>query len=267
MDPPVHVWYEGTRLVVAGPGRQERDRVEFAPCHFVRDLVAGLREKSGAPEDGVRIALTRPPHGGMRQRMHASGMGCGMVLLEVCDPDPVEDNGPAAVGRLTLDQWRGILSLIAVFIDLDDPHRNSRGTDIRFLPRIIHDRVFVLDFCAHHPEYKLPLQLWRDAASSPIAFPELLPSRHEEVPAQECAEIAIARDETATVLASILAAPDVKVRLSFDRLVVTAIAVRRPWMLDMLKRECPVWDEALRRLCDTAQGWFVAEHERSVRLL
>jgi hypothetical protein len=87
-------------------------------------------------------------------------------------------------------------------------------------------------------------------------FPVLVETRKDEVPVQVCAEIAIAAEETGAVLACIFATPELKARLAFDKLVITAIAVRRPWMLTALKRECPVWDEGLRQFCDRALEWF-----------
>jgi hypothetical protein len=172
------------------------------------------------------------------------------VFLSCCESNPFDEIGCEA--RLTLQQWHGFLQVLVAFVE----GGTTMGSDIRFLPRIAHDRTFVLEYSARHPECALPLQTWRDAASAPAVFPVLVETRKDEVPVQVCAEIAIAAEETGAVLACIFATPKLKARLAFDKLVITAIAVHRPWMLTALKRECPVWDEGLRQFCDRALEWF-----------
>jgi hypothetical protein len=263
MDPPLYVWYLGTRLIVSG-GTRRKDRVEFRPHHFDRECVFRLRDSDEVPcrftQKCIRMT-TGVPEDKVTKTIHVYGWGDdprhNVVRVIASEHNTIDEEvGPRAV-YLSLDQWRAFVRLVALFLDVDHPARSDMGTALEFMPTFDHDSEFVMEFQTWRSDIDLPLHIWRGAARNPTWFHVLMASRRTEVPAQECAETAIKSEPSGAVLISILDIPEATAQLKFDMLVITAILARRPHALKALKGKCH--DETVHRMCNAALEWFAAE--------
>ena len=103
----------------------------------------------------------------------------------------------------------------------------------------------------------MPLATWVDAAEDAALFGPLQRARPTEVPAQACAERALAR-RCLAVFHAIVTTPHCKASLHLQTLAFAAIAHDMPEALVILREECPPWDTELAQWCLAAHEWFVS---------